>query len=65
MENEGYADASITHPERITASFRSRSMTANGDSKYSPYVYYNEHCIVFNGEHTPMKIERQTFVKPI
>ena len=31
--------------------------------QYSPYVYYNEHCIVFNGEHTPMKIERNTFVK--
>ncbi len=31
--------------------------------QYSPYVYYNEHCIVFNGEHTPMKIERATFVK--
>ena len=32
MENEGYAGASITRPERITASFRSRSMTASGDS---------------------------------
>ena len=31
--------------------------------QYSPYVYYNEHCIVFNGQHTPMKIERNTFVK--
>ncbi len=31
--------------------------------QYSPYVYYNEHCIVFNGEHTPMKIEKATFVK--
>ena len=31
--------------------------------QYSPYVYYNEHCIVFNGEHTPMKIERSTFIK--
>lgn len=31
--------------------------------QYSPYVYYNEHCIVFNGEHSPMKIERNTFVK--
>lgn len=31
--------------------------------QYSPYVYYNEHCIVFNGEHTPMKIDRNTFVK--
>ena len=31
--------------------------------QYSPYVYYNEHCIVFNGQHTPMKIEKATFVK--
>ena len=31
--------------------------------QYSPYVYYNEHCIVLNGRHTPMKINRSTFVK--
>ena len=31
--------------------------------QYSPYVYYNEHCIVFNGQHTPMAINRNTFVK--
>jgi UDPglucose--hexose-1-phosphate uridylyltransferase len=31
--------------------------------QYSPYVYYNEHCIVFNSQHTPMKIERATFGK--
>ena len=31
--------------------------------QYSPYVYYNEHCIVFNANHTPMKIERATFGK--
>ena len=31
--------------------------------QYSPYVYYNEHCIVFNGEHTPMKIDRSAFAK--
>ena len=31
--------------------------------QYSPYVYYNEHCIVFNGKHTPMKIEKETFMK--
>ena len=31
--------------------------------QYSPYVYYNEHCIVFNSQHTPMKIERNTFIK--
>ena len=41
-------------------------ITINGGNwgfQYSPYVYYNEHCIVFNGEHTPMKIERATFRK--
>ena len=31
--------------------------------QYSPYVYYNEHCIVFNAEHTPMAINRDTFLK--
>ena len=31
--------------------------------QYSPYVYYNEHCIVFNSKHTPMKIERNAFIK--
>lgn len=31
--------------------------------QYSPYVYYNEHCIVFNSEHTPMAINRDTFIK--
>ena len=31
--------------------------------QYSPYVYYNEHCIALNAEHTPMKIDRDTFVK--
>lgn len=63
MENEGYAGR-LNHPAR--ENHRIIPVTVN-DSKwgfqYSPYVYYNEHCIVFNGEHTPMKIERQTFVK--
>ena len=41
-------------------------LTINGSAwnlQYSPYVYYNEHCIVFNSQHTPMKIERATFRK--
>ena len=63
MENEGYAGRT-NHPAR--ENHRIIPITIN-DSKwgfqYSPYVYYNEHCIVFNGEHTPMKIERATFVK--
>jgi len=31
--------------------------------QYSPYVYYNEHCIAFSASHTPMKIDRDSFVK--
>lgn len=63
VENEGYA-GTLTHPAR--QNHRIIPITIN-DTKwgfqYSPYVYYNEHCIVFNSEHTPMKIERNTFVK--
>ena len=63
MENEGYAGRS-NHPARHN--HRIIPITVN-DSKwgfqYSPYVYYNEHCIVFNGEHIPMKIEKATFRK--
>ena len=38
---------------------------AGGDwcLQYSPYVYYNEHCIVFNSKHVPMKIDRSAFRK--
>lgn len=63
MENEGYAGR-INHPARET--HRIIPVTINDSTwgfQYSPYVYYNEHCIVFNREHTPMKIERATFVK--
>lgn len=63
VENEGYAGRT-NHPAR--QNHRIIPITVN-DSKwgfqYSPYVYYNEHCIVFNGEHTPMKIEKNTFIK--
>ncbi len=63
LENEGYAGR-VNHPAR--ENHRIIPITIN-DSKwgfqYSPYVYYNEHCIVFNGEHTPMKIEKATFKK--
>ena len=63
MENEGYAGR-VNHPAR--QNHRIIPITINGGNwgfQYSPYVYYNEHCIVFNGEHTPMKIERATFRK--
>ena len=52
------------HPARDN--HRIIPLTLNGESwgfQYSPYVYYNEHCIVFNGKHTPMKIDRNTFKK--
>lgn len=63
MENEGYAGR-VNHPAR--ENHRIVPVTVNDSAwgfQYSPYVYYNEHCIVFNGQHTPMKIERETFVK--
>ena len=63
MENEGYAGR-VNHPAR--ENHRIIPITINGGKwgfQYSPYVYYNEHCIVFNGQHIPMKIERATFVK--
>lgn len=62
-ENEGYAGR-INHPAR--QNHRIIPMVLGGDDffmQYSPYVYYNEHCIVFNAEHTPMKIDRSAFVK--
>ena len=63
MENVGYAGR-INHPARNN--HRIIPLTLNGESwgfQYSPYVYYNEHCIVFNGKHIPMKIDRNTFKK--
>lgn len=63
MENEGYA-GHMNHPAR--QNHRVIPVTVNGSRwgfQYSPYVYYNEHCIVFNGEHVPMKIDRTAFVK--
>ena len=54
----------MNHPAR--QNHRVIPVTINGSGwylQYSPYVYYNEHCIVFNGTHTPMKIDRATFRK--
>ncbi|MBD5150654.1 MAG: UDP-glucose--hexose-1-phosphate uridylyltransferase [Oscillibacter sp.] len=62
-ENEGYAGR-MNHPAR--GSHRVIPVTIDGKDwflQYSPYVYYNEHCIVFNGQHTPMKIDRSAFRK--
>ena len=63
VENEGYAGR-LNHPAR--ENHRIIPLTINDSAwnfQYSPYVYYNEHCIVFNGRHTPMKIEKATFRK--
>lgn len=62
-ENEGYAGR-LDHPAR--QNHRVIPLTINESSwyfQYSPYVYYNEHCIVFNAEHTPMKIDCACFRK--
>ena len=62
-ENEGYAGR-VNHPAR--QNHRIIPVTINGSQwgfQYSPYVYYNEHCIVFNSQHVPMKIEHDTFCK--
>ena len=62
-ENEGYAGR-VNHPAR--QNHRVVPITINGSDwflQYSPYVYYNEHCICFNKIHTPMKIDRACFKK--
>ncbi len=63
VENEGYAGR-MNHPAR--QNHRSIPITVDGADwclQYSPYVYYNEHCIVFNRQHIPMKIDRNAFRK--
>ena len=62
-ENEGYAGR-MNHPAR--ANHRIIPIKVCGEDwclQYSPYVYYNEHCIVFNSQHVPMKIDRSAFEK--
>lgn len=62
-ENEGYAGR-VNHPARDN--HRIIPITINDTQwgfQYSPYVYYNEHCIVFNGQHIPMKVDKNTFIK--
>lgn len=62
-ENEGYAGR-VNHPAR--QNHRIIPVVINGSQwgfQYSPYVYYNEHCIVFNSQHVPMKIDRAAFCK--
>ena len=62
-ENEGYAGR-MNHPAR--QNHRVIPITIGGSQwymQYSPYVYYNEHCIAFNAAHTPMKIDKAAFDK--
>ncbi|MCI7125979.1 MAG: UDP-glucose--hexose-1-phosphate uridylyltransferase [Agathobaculum sp.] len=62
-ENEGYAGR-MNHPAR--QNHRIIPLVIDGKAwffQYSPYVYYNEHCIVFNGQHVPMRIDRAAFRK--
>ncbi len=62
-ENEGYAGG-LSHPAR--QNHRIIPLSLGGQDyflQYSPYVYYNEHCIVFHSEHVPMKIDKNVFVK--
>lgn len=63
MENEGYAGR-MNHPARQNLRLISlRIDESDWFMQYSPYVYYNEHCILFNARHTPMKIDKSTFQK--
>ena len=62
-ENEGFK-GTLSHPAR--QNHRIIPIELDGEPyylQYSPYVYYNEHCIIFNKEHIPMVINRSTFVK--
>ena len=62
-ENEGYA-GNLSHPAR--QNLRVIPLELSGEKyymQYSPYVYYNEHCIVFNDKHIPMKINKSTLKK--
>lgn len=63
LENEGYA-GHFSHPAR--QNHRVIPIKLDGEDyflQYSPYVYYNEHCIIFNRQHTPMKIDKDVFKK--
>ena len=63
VENEGYAGR-MNHPARANHRIIPISIQdAPWCLQYSPYVYYNEHCIVFNSLHTPMKIDKSAFEK--
>lgn len=62
-ENEGYAGR-VNHPAR--QNHRIIPITLNSEKwffQYSPYLYYNEHCIILKDNHQPMKISKDTFIR--
>ena len=62
-ENQGYAGR-LNHPSR--QNHRIIPITVNDSAwglQYSPFTYYNEHCIAFSHKHEPMRIEKSTFKK--
>ena len=61
IENEGY-QGRINHPARANHRVVRFDMDGEGwGFQYSPYAYFNEHCIFFYGKHEPMKISKETF----
>jgi len=63
IENVGY-EGRINHPAR--SNHRVLPLQLNGEDwylQYSPYVYYNEHAIIFKASHEPMKLCKETFVR--
>ena len=63
VENEGYAGR-MNHAARQNHRIIPIEVAgAQWRFQYSPYVYYNEHCIVFNAQHIPMKIDKSAFCK--
>lgn len=61
VENVGYAGR-LNHPAR--QNLRVIPLELRGETwyfQYSPYVYYHEHSIIFDGQHRPMKTTRHTF----
>lgn len=63
MENEGYKGR-LNYPARTN--HRIIRMNLDGESwglQYSPYAYYDEHCIILSEEHRPMKINQATFTR--
>ncbi len=63
LENVGF-HGTLSHPAR--ENHRVIPLCLNNENwyfQYSPYVYYNEHCIIFNEQHIPMKIQNDTFKK--